>query len=171
MPVRLGISPIGWSNDDLPELGGDTPLETCLTEARLAGFEGIELGNKFPRDPAVLRPMLERYGLSLISGWYSGRLLERSVREELAEIEAHRVLPIWDIAGSLVQHDLPVGCEHAQGPMRAMSSSRSTGRTASGTGRRHDAAQLVVAIDLGARRRARVLAADPCIAMIGIVIS
>ena len=90
--MRFGISPIGWSNDDLPELGGDTPLETCLTEARLAGFEGIELGNKFPRDPAVLRPMLERYGLSLISGWYSGRLLERSVREELAAIEAHRGL-------------------------------------------------------------------------------
>jgi sugar phosphate isomerase/epimerase len=90
MPVRFGISPICWSNDDLPELGGGTPLETCLSEARLAGFEGIELGNKFPRDPAVLRPMLERYGLSLISGWYSGRLLERSVREELAAIEAHR---------------------------------------------------------------------------------
>lgn len=84
MPVRLGISPIGWSNDDLPELGGDTPLETCLAEARLAGFEGIELGNKFPRDPAVLRPILERQELSLISGWYSGRLLARSVTEELA---------------------------------------------------------------------------------------
>jgi len=92
MPVRLGISPIGWSNDDLPELGGDTPLETCLAEARLAGFEGIELGNKFPRDPAVLRPILERQGLSLISGWYSGRLLARSVTEELAAIEAHRAL-------------------------------------------------------------------------------
>ena len=92
MPVRLGISPIGWSNDDLPELGGDTPLETCLAEARLAGFEGIELGNKFPRDPAVLRPILERQGLSLISGWYSGRLLARSVPEELAAIEAHRAL-------------------------------------------------------------------------------
>src|SRR6267378_1122786 len=92
MPVRLGISPIGWSNDDLPELGGDTPLETCLAEARLAGFEGIELGNKFPRDPAVLRPILERQGLALISGWYSGRLLNRSLEEELAAIEAHRAL-------------------------------------------------------------------------------
>ena len=92
MPVRLGISPIGWSNDDLPELGGDTPLETCLAEARLAGFEGIELGNKFPRDPAVLRPIMERYRLSLISGWYSGHLLERSVAEEFAAIEAHRAL-------------------------------------------------------------------------------
>src|SRR6266566_3451297 len=92
MPVRLGISPIGWSNDDLPELGGDTPLETCLAEARLAAFEGIELGNKFPRDPAVLRPIMERYRLSLISGWYSGHLLERSVAEELAAIEPHRAL-------------------------------------------------------------------------------
>ena len=68
MPVRLGISPIGWSNDDLPELGGDIPLERCLAEARAAGYEGIELGHKFPRDPAVLRPILERFGLGLISG-------------------------------------------------------------------------------------------------------
>jgi inosose dehydratase len=57
MPVRLGISPIGWSNDDLPELGGDIPLDSCLAEARSAGYEGIELGHKFPRDPAVLRPI------------------------------------------------------------------------------------------------------------------
>ena len=89
MPVRFGISPIGWSNDDLPELGGDTPLATCLAEARLAGFAGIEVGHKFPRDPAVLRPILERHGLSLISGWYSGRLLERSVAEEMVGIADH----------------------------------------------------------------------------------
>jgi inosose dehydratase len=92
MPVRLGVSPIGWSNDDLPELGGDTPLETCLAEARQAGFAGIELGNKFPRDPSRLRPILERHLLSLISGWYSGRLLDRSLDEEMAAIEAHLAL-------------------------------------------------------------------------------
>ena len=63
MSVRLGISPIGWSNDDLPELGGDIPLDTCLAEAREAGFEGIELGHKFPRDPALLRPLLAHHGL------------------------------------------------------------------------------------------------------------
>src|SRR5262252_3445715 len=92
MSVRLGISPIGWSNDDLPELGGATPLETCLAEGRLAGFQGIELGNKFPRDPEVLRPILERHRLSLISGWYSGHLMERSVAEEITAIEGHRAL-------------------------------------------------------------------------------
>ena len=89
MPVRLGISPIGWSNDDLPELGGDIPLDRCLAEARAAGYEGIELGHKFPRDLAVLRPILEQFGLALISGWYGGRLLERSVRAESAAIEPH----------------------------------------------------------------------------------
>jgi inosose dehydratase len=92
MSVRLGISPIGWCNDDLPELGGDIPLERCLAEARAAGYEGIELGHKFPRYPAVLRPILERFGLALISGWYSGRLLERSVTGEIAAIEPHSSL-------------------------------------------------------------------------------
>jgi len=92
MSVRLGISPIGWSNDDLLELGGDTPLDTCLAEAREAGFEGIELGHKFPRDPALLQPLLAHQALRLISGWYSGRLLERSVTEELEAIEPHRAL-------------------------------------------------------------------------------
>src|SRR5271169_5834751 len=102
MPVRLGISPIGWSNDDLPKLGGATPLETCLAEARLAGFEGIELGNKFPRDPAVLRPILERHGLTLISGWFSDRLLERSVADEMAAIEDHCALLVAMGCGVLV---------------------------------------------------------------------
>ena len=93
MSVRLGISPIGWSNDDLPELGGDDiPLDTCLVEAHEAGFEGIELGHKFPRDPALLRPLLADRGLDLVSGWYSGRLLERSVAEELEAVEPHRAL-------------------------------------------------------------------------------
>src|ERR1700687_2614805 len=79
MSVRLGISPIGWSSDDLPELGGDTPLDLCLAEARQAGFAGIELGRKFPRDPGVLRPILEGHELALVSGGYSGRLLDRPV--------------------------------------------------------------------------------------------
>jgi len=90
MSVRLGISPIGWSNDDLPELGGDIPLDTCLAETSEAGFEGIELGHKFPRDPPLLQSLLGDHELHLVSGWYSGRLLERSVAEELVAIEPHR---------------------------------------------------------------------------------
>jgi len=89
MSLRIGINPITWSNDDLPELGGETPLETCLAEARAAGYAGIELGNKFPRASAVLRPVLDRHGLALISGWYSARLLERTATEEIRALEPH----------------------------------------------------------------------------------
>ena len=82
MNVELGINPITWSNDDLPELGGDIPLETCLAETREAGYAGTELGGKFPRTSAELAPILARHQLKLVSGWYHGRMLECSVAEE-----------------------------------------------------------------------------------------
>ncbi len=70
MTVRIGINPLTWTNDDMPELGGETPLETCLAEARDAGYQGVELGNKFPRRSGELRPIMERHGLDVVSGWY-----------------------------------------------------------------------------------------------------
>ena len=54
MKIKIGIAPIAWSNDDMPELGGDTPIEICLDEAKKAGFSGIELGGKFPRNPGII---------------------------------------------------------------------------------------------------------------------
>jgi inosose dehydratase len=90
--VRIGINPLTWTNDDLPELGEQNSLETCLSEAKLAGYEGVELGRKFPRDPKVLGPILKPHGLSLVSGWYSGRLLERSVEDEVKALQPHLTL-------------------------------------------------------------------------------
>jgi inosose dehydratase len=87
--IRIGTNPIGWSNDDLRELGGATPLETCLAEARQAGFAGIELGHKFPREAAALRPVLQAHGLELVSGWYSASLRTRSADAELAALRPH----------------------------------------------------------------------------------
>ncbi len=92
MTVQLGINPITWTNDDMPELGGDIPLETCLSETREAGYSGTELGGKFPRTSAVLGPILARYHLKLVSGWFDGRILERDVAEEFAAIEPHLTL-------------------------------------------------------------------------------
>lgn len=92
MPVRIGINPLTWSNDDMPELGGETTLETCLTEAKQAGYDGVELGNKFPRKAEALGPILTRHGLALVSGWYSSRLLERSVADEMKAVEDHLML-------------------------------------------------------------------------------
>ncbi|MDR0219461.1 MAG: myo-inosose-2 dehydratase [Enterobacteriaceae bacterium] len=92
MTVQLGINPLTWTNDDLPSLGADTPLETCLTEGRQAGFSGFELGNKFPRQSQVLGPILASHDLKLVSGWYSGRLLTRSVEEEIVAVQSHLTL-------------------------------------------------------------------------------
>jgi inosose dehydratase len=92
MSVRLGINPLTWTNDDMPELGAETPLETCLAEGKLAGFAGFELGNKFPRVASQLGPILARHGLDLVSGWYGSRLLERDVDAEMAEAEPHIAL-------------------------------------------------------------------------------
>jgi inosose dehydratase len=92
MSIRLGANPIVWSNDDMRELGGETPLETCLAQARQIGFEGMELGHKFPRDPLVLGPILARFALACVSGWYSAQLLERDARAELEHLRPHLAL-------------------------------------------------------------------------------
>lgn len=98
--IRVGINPLTWTNDDMPELGAETPLEVCLAEAREAGYEGVELGNKFPRTPEALRPILEAHDLALVSGWYSSNLLERSVEAEIEALEPH--LRLLEALGSNV---------------------------------------------------------------------
>jgi len=74
--VHIGINPLSWMNDDLPSLGGETLLETALTEGRQIGYEGFELGNKFPKDGPGLKAKLDEFGLACVSGWYSGFLAE-----------------------------------------------------------------------------------------------
>jgi inosose dehydratase len=92
MAVRLGINPITWTNDDLPSLGGDTPLEICLSETRIAGFSGTEMGGKFPRKSAELAPILARHRLDLVSGWYDGRIHERELDAEWDAVLPHLTL-------------------------------------------------------------------------------
>ena len=82
MKVKLGIAPIAWSNDDMPELGGDTPIETCLMEAKATGFTGIELGGKFPRNPGTINYLLNKFNILLPGGWYRSKLRERSIDDE-----------------------------------------------------------------------------------------
>lgn len=89
MTVRLGINPLTWSNDDMPALGAETPLETCLSEGKEAGFSGFELGNKFPRTPETLGPILKQHELDLVSGWYSSELLTRTAEAEIEAVQNH----------------------------------------------------------------------------------
>lgn len=87
--VRIGINPLSWMNDDLPALGGETALETALAEGKEIGYEGFELGNKFPKDGPALKAKLEAFGLACVSGWYSGFLAEDSVEAEIERCKAH----------------------------------------------------------------------------------
>lgn len=89
MSITFGVSPIAWINDDMPELGGDTPLSTVLQDAQNIGFSGIELGGKFPKDPSELKALLNRYHLALVGGWYSCELLTRSAQDEIAALQGH----------------------------------------------------------------------------------
>ncbi len=82
MKIKIGVAPIAWSNDDMPELGGDTPIEDCLSEAALAGYSGIELGGKFPRNPGIIKFLLKKNNLSLPGGWYGAKLRQRNVEDE-----------------------------------------------------------------------------------------
>ena len=86
MSVKLGVAPIAWSNDDMPELGENIPLEQCLSEANQAGYSGIEFGGKFPKTSKKLLPKLKKFNLQLCSGWYGAHLLKNSVKEEMNEI-------------------------------------------------------------------------------------
>ena len=108
--VKIGINPISWCNDDLPSLGGETTLDTILQEGSEIGYQGFELGNKFPRTAAELKAVLEPYGVECVSGWYSGYLAERSAEEEIAAVEGHlrllvesgcRVMVYGEVGGSI----------------------------------------------------------------------
>lgn len=93
--VKLGIAPIAWTNDDMPDLGGENTFEQCVSEMALAGFTGSEVGNKYPKDPAVLKKALELRGMQICNQWFSSFLLtqafaevERACREQLAFLKA-----------------------------------------------------------------------------------
>src|ERR1700694_5882517 len=92
MTIRLGVSPIAWANDDMPELGADTSVESILADAATIGFSGVELGRRFPRDPSTLKAMLAREHWALIGGWWSTHLLTRSVDAEIAALQPHLAL-------------------------------------------------------------------------------
>lgn len=100
MTIRWGVSPIAWANDDLPELGGETTLDELLGDVKEIGFQGVELGNKFPRDAATLKPIMRSYNLEIIGGWYSSNLLVRDAETEIAAMASH--LALLEAMGSSV---------------------------------------------------------------------
>ena len=87
--VKLGIAPIGWTNDDMPDLGAENTFQQCVSEMALAGFTGCEVGNKYPKDTAVLKKALELRGMQICNAWFSSFLLTKPYEEVEADFVKH----------------------------------------------------------------------------------
>ncbi len=83
--IQLGIAPIGWTNDDMPDLGKEISFERCIGEMAEAGFAGTEVGNKYPKDPAVLKKALADKGLKVCNAWFSSFLTTKPYVETEAD--------------------------------------------------------------------------------------
>lgn len=92
MKAKLGMSPIAWWNDDLPELSDDVSLEECLRQSRSAGFTGMEQGRRFPSAAAEMLPVLKKADVTLCGGWFSGTLVDDSL-----ESNQERIQPMVDL--------------------------------------------------------------------------
>ena len=93
--VKIGIAPIAWTNDDMPDLGAENTFFQCVSEMALAGYEGSEIGNKYPTDPSVLKDALDVRGLKIANSWFSSFILtkpfcdvEKEFREKCAFLQA-----------------------------------------------------------------------------------
>ncbi|MFU1797875.1 myo-inosose-2 dehydratase [Paenibacillus azoreducens] len=90
MAISLGIAPIAWTNDDMPELGAENSFEQCISEMALSGFTGTEIGNKYPRDPEILKSYLQPRGLNVASAWFSSFLTTKPYAETEQAFIQHR---------------------------------------------------------------------------------
>ncbi len=99
--VRLAIAPIAWTNDDMPELGGENTFEQCVSEMALAGFTGSEVGNKYPKDPKALKKALDLRGLTICNAWFSSFLTTRPL-EETVEAFKKQIDFLYDVGARVV---------------------------------------------------------------------
>ena len=88
--IALGIAPIGWTNDDMPDLGKEVTFEQAIDEMALAGYQGTEVGNKYPKDPVVLKHYLDLRHLKIASAWFSAFLTTKPYEETEAAFIKHR---------------------------------------------------------------------------------
>tara|TARA_B110000967_G_scaffold205917_1_gene251485 strand:- start:1963 stop:2868 length:906 start_codon:yes stop_codon:yes gene_type:complete len=111
MSVKIGVSPISWTNDDMPELGKDTTVEHCLKEGKQAGYSGFELGGKWPKDSAILGPLFGKYNMDVVSSWFCGSLLSDSLENEIEKITPHMNL-LKDMGTDVIVYCEMDSCVH-----------------------------------------------------------
>lgn len=98
--VFLGITPTGWTNDDMPMLGNDISFEQCVSEMALAGFQGCSIGHRFPTDRAVLKRELARRGLRVSEPWVSTLFTAKEMRDRTVENFKQQMAFMQDMGGT-----------------------------------------------------------------------
>ncbi|MDA7025176.1 myo-inosose-2 dehydratase [Bacillus sp. CLL-7-23] len=76
--ILWGIAPIGWRNDDIPEIGAGNTLQHLLSDIVVSGFQGTEAGGFFP-SPAILNKELELRNLRIAGKWFSSYILRDGI--------------------------------------------------------------------------------------------
>lgn len=99
--IKLGIAPIAWTNDDMPELGSENSFEQCISEMALAGFTGTEIGNKYPKDPKALQEKLKLRNLEVASAWFSAFLTTKPYAETAKAFIQHRDF-LWAMGAKVI---------------------------------------------------------------------
>ncbi|CAI3960383.1 Sugar phosphate isomerase/epimerase (YcjR) (PDB:3KTC) (PUBMED:30742415) [Commensalibacter communis] len=118
--IKVGVSPLSWVNEVLDDLGKGTKADQCLSEAKTAGYAGVETSKIFPSDPSELKTLLHKHDLQLISGWYSGFLTEKSVEDEFKDVISHAELlkacgssvMVYGECGHMAQDALDIPMSH-----------------------------------------------------------
>lgn len=117
--VKLAIAPIGWTNDDMPELGRENTFQQCISEMALAGFQGSEVGSQYPRDPVLLKPALALRGLQICNAWFSTYFADGKQEETLKDFDV--ALDFLHTMGAKV-----IGCSEQSGSIQGLANPIST---------------------------------------------
>ena len=113
MSVKIGVSPLSWTNDDMPELGRDTTMEHCLQEGKQAGYSGFELVGKWPQETSILEPLFNKYNMDVVSSWFCGNLLIDSLEDEIKSITPYMQL-LKDLGTDVMVYCEMDSCVHRE---------------------------------------------------------
>jgi len=76
--ILWGIAPIGWRNDDIPEIGLENTLSHILSDIAFAGYAGTEVGGFFP-EANILKKELDLRNLKIAGKWFSSFIIRDGI--------------------------------------------------------------------------------------------
>nr|WP_101934178.1 myo-inosose-2 dehydratase [Virgibacillus dokdonensis] len=86
--IAWGIAPIGWRNDDIPEIGAENTLSHVLSDIAVADYAGTEVGGFFP-EAEVLNKELELRKLRIAGKWFSSYIIRDGIEESEKAFRKH----------------------------------------------------------------------------------